>query len=268
MSRPSSRPRSRRRHGAGLGVLVDLAATTTSVAAAPACSGRWPFQRQAHRLHLVGLEQRVADLVAWAARKVKHMPPPTTRLSTRPRRLSSTASLSETLLPPSTAANGRSGSSSSRDSTWTRWRAGSRRRRAAARPPRPPRRASGGRPRRRRPRRPRPGRRSWSARRLFCLARLVAKVLEQQHLASPRASAAWRAWSPATSSTNRTSVPRWVARTGRTGSSEYFGSRLPLGRPRWEQSPGRRGRAATAAGRDRGPDAQASSQDGRPPGAR
>ena len=51
-----------------------------------------------------------------AARKVKHMPPPTTRLSTRPRRLSSTSSLSETLLPPSTAVNGRSGSSSSRDS--------------------------------------------------------------------------------------------------------------------------------------------------------
>ena len=55
----------------------------------------------------------------WAARKVKHMPPPTTRLSTRPRRLSSTSSLSETLLPPSTAVNGRSGSSSSRDSTLT-----------------------------------------------------------------------------------------------------------------------------------------------------
>src|SRR4029450_4864660 len=31
------------------------------------------------------------------------------------------------------------------------------------------------------------------------------------------------------------STPSWEARTGLTGSSEYFGSRLPLGRPRWEQ---------------------------------
>ena len=70
---------------------------------------------------------------------------------------------------------------------------------------------------------------------VLLLAGLVAEVLEQQDLAVAEASAAWRAWSPATSSTNATSTPRCSARTGRTGSSEYVGSRLPLGRPRWEQ---------------------------------
>src|SRR5215211_6795500 len=105
----------------------------------------------------------------WAARKVKHMPPPTTRLSTRPRRLSSTASLSA-----------RSGSFFSSPGSYRRF---------------------------------------WSSR----------------TWPSPRAWAAWLAWSPATSSTNATSTPRCWARTGRTGSSEYLGSRWPLGRPRWEQ---------------------------------
>ena len=45
----------------------------------------------------------------WALRKVKHMPPPTSSLSTLPSRLSMTPSLSETLEPPSTTTYGRSG---------------------------------------------------------------------------------------------------------------------------------------------------------------
>ena len=46
----------------------------------------------------------------WAARNVKHMPPPTRRASTFSSNASITPSLSETLAPPSTATKGRSGS--------------------------------------------------------------------------------------------------------------------------------------------------------------
>ncbi len=51
-----------------------------------------------------------------ACRKVFAMPPPTTSLSALPTRLPSTASLVETLAPPTMAASGRSGASSARDS--------------------------------------------------------------------------------------------------------------------------------------------------------
>ena len=44
-----------------------------------------------------------------AARKVKAMPPPTTRVSTRWRRAFRTPSLSATLAPPTTATKGRAG---------------------------------------------------------------------------------------------------------------------------------------------------------------
>ena len=55
----------------------------------------------------------------WAARKVKHMPPPTSRVSTRFSNASITPSLSDTLAPPSTATNGRSGRSNNRSRTST-----------------------------------------------------------------------------------------------------------------------------------------------------
>ena len=45
----------------------------------------------------------------WAARKVKHMPPPTSRVSTLSSSASITPSLSDTLAPPRTATNGRPG---------------------------------------------------------------------------------------------------------------------------------------------------------------
>ena len=51
---------------------------------------------------LVGLQQRVADAVPWAARKVKHIPPPTSSESTFGSSASMTASLSDTFEPPST----------------------------------------------------------------------------------------------------------------------------------------------------------------------
>ena len=54
-----------------------------------------------------------------AARKVKAMPPPTARTSTRAARAFSTPSLSATLAPPTTATNGRSGSSSRPPTTST-----------------------------------------------------------------------------------------------------------------------------------------------------
>jgi hypothetical protein len=57
--------------------------------------------------------------VALRARKVKHMPPPTSSVSTLGSSASMTFSLSLTLLPPSTTAYGRSGSSVSRRSTAT-----------------------------------------------------------------------------------------------------------------------------------------------------
>ena len=88
-------------------------------AAAPACPCCWPSPAAAARRR-PGRARTGSRRSRGPGRPgAKHMPPPTTRLSTRPRRLSSTSSLSDTLLPSSTAVNGRSGSSSSRDSTLT-----------------------------------------------------------------------------------------------------------------------------------------------------
>ena len=55
----------------------------------------------------------------WAARKVKTMPPPMSRRSALPSRLSMTPSLSDTFDPPRTTAYGRAGSTVSRRSTST-----------------------------------------------------------------------------------------------------------------------------------------------------
>ena len=68
-----------------------------------------------------GRPRAASSPTSWpcALRKVKHMPPPTSRLSTLGSSASMTASLSLTLEPPSTTAYGRSGSPVSRGSTST-----------------------------------------------------------------------------------------------------------------------------------------------------
>ena len=151
----------------------------------------------------------------WATRNVKHMPPPMTRASTTPSSASMTASLSDTLAPPSTATNGRSGFSrmpSEHLDLALEQPAGGRRQRLPA-----ARRSTRGRgaTRRRRRSRRRRSRRSASTTNAGSLPSSPGSKRRFSSSSTPGASSASRA---------------------RTGSTEYFGFGCPFGRPRWVQA--------------------------------
>ena len=98
---------------------------TLPAASSPTMSeGRWigfdvVSSRRRHVSTWSGSNSESPIELPWAARNVKHIAPPTARASTASSNASITPSLSETLAPPSTATNGRSGLVRRRSSTST-----------------------------------------------------------------------------------------------------------------------------------------------------
>ena len=105
------------RHDLVPGVGRERVAATTSTGSTIRPAARASSSRQVSTMSSSSSD--VPTSCPCALRKVKHIPPPISSLSTLGSRASMTASLSETFDPPSTTTYGRSGSSVSRRSTST-----------------------------------------------------------------------------------------------------------------------------------------------------
>ena len=151
--------------------------------------------------------------IGWprAARNVKHMPPPMARPSTTRSSASITPILSLTLAPPSTATNGRFGC----------WRRPSSTSTSRGQQP-----AGGGRQRARRPHDRGVGP-VGGAEGVVDVGVLASTSRATNAGSFPSSPASKRRFS------SRSTPGASSARRRRTGSIEYLGSGLPLGRPRW-----------------------------------